>query len=183
MKGFLGFSAGRTNPFEPSSASRSRIKPFYDFDIASVGCINNAAAGRRVYWPKVLAVTDKTNGPMVYFRAENANYTIDGWPQTGQHTCADLCDIFQRDSESSVARYGLPSIRHLDLRMTSCHAARPRVTWVNNRLVPDLLIRAGPDIRNAHERVRSNTTVLLWLGISNRRQLCAADVRRHHQLQ
>ncbi len=37
----------------------------------------NPVAGL-VYWPKEQGVTDKTTGPMVYFRAENRNYTMDG---------------------------------------------------------------------------------------------------------
>ncbi len=70
---FLGFSANQNNPFD---ASTSRIHPYYDFDLASVGWLN----GGLVCWPKEQGV-DTTNptGPMVYFRAENSNYTINGY--------------------------------------------------------------------------------------------------------
>lgn len=81
IQGLLGFSANQTNPFDPSLTGR--IHPFYDFDIASVGWMTWMNAGRSTgglwYWPKSQGVTDKTTGPIVYFRAENGNYTINGY--------------------------------------------------------------------------------------------------------
>jgi prepilin-type N-terminal cleavage/methylation domain-containing protein len=79
VRGFLGFSANPLNPFDNSA---SRIRPFYDFDLASVGCPVNSDGSITLgitYWPKVLAVSDKANArPIVYFRAENGQYTVDG---------------------------------------------------------------------------------------------------------
>jgi prepilin-type N-terminal cleavage/methylation domain-containing protein len=72
IKGLLGFSANQTNPFDNSAG---RVHPFYDFDINSIGWLNGGLA----YWPKTQAVSDKTTGPIVYFRAENTNYTINGY--------------------------------------------------------------------------------------------------------
>ena len=81
----LGFSANPLNPFDNSS---SRIALFYDFDIASLGWVDVTGASLPAgfseiaglaYWPKVQGVTDKTgSAPIVYFRAENTSYTIDG---------------------------------------------------------------------------------------------------------
>jgi type II secretion system protein G len=79
VRGFLGFSANPLNPFDNSP---SRIRPFYEFDLASLRCFVDTSGTLQsgmVYWPKDLKVTDKANtGPIVYFRAENGNYTVDG---------------------------------------------------------------------------------------------------------
>ena len=40
---------------------------------------SGTACSSIAYWPKVQAVTAKaTSGPIIYFRAENGNYTYDG---------------------------------------------------------------------------------------------------------
>ena len=99
----LGFSANPLNPFDNSP---SRIAPFYDFDIASLGYItptsppNFTMIAGIAYWPKVQGVTDKTNSaPIVYFRAENSSYTIDGnVPAAGAPTVVD--DTINIKSES-----------------------------------------------------------------------------------
>jgi prepilin-type N-terminal cleavage/methylation domain-containing protein len=75
VKSLQGFSADVTNPF---SASASRIPSFFEFDIASLGWISGGGLAELAYWPKAIAVTDKTWGPIVYFRAENGNYTVNG---------------------------------------------------------------------------------------------------------
>jgi prepilin-type N-terminal cleavage/methylation domain-containing protein len=72
IQSLLGFSANPTNPFD--TASTSRIKPFLEFDIGCVGWIAGHGLG---YWPKSQDA-DKTTGPLVYFRAENRNYTFNG---------------------------------------------------------------------------------------------------------
>ena len=71
----LGFSANAVNPFDSST---SRIGPFYDFDISSLGWVNTGTVAGIAYWSKSQSVTDKSTGPIVYFRAENGNYTVDG---------------------------------------------------------------------------------------------------------
>jgi prepilin-type N-terminal cleavage/methylation domain-containing protein len=72
MQGFLGFSANPLNPFDNGSG---RIKPFFDFDTTRLAFVVNGTAmgGTSLYWPKY-AVGNKTNGAIVYFRAENENY-------------------------------------------------------------------------------------------------------------
>jgi prepilin-type N-terminal cleavage/methylation domain-containing protein len=84
IKGFLGLSADPTNPFGGPITHTARLKPMYEFDLNSVGWISvpanaqfNLIAGL-AYWPKVQGVTDKSSGPIVYFRAENSNYTLTG---------------------------------------------------------------------------------------------------------
>ncbi len=78
LRGFLGFSADPTNPFNNSA---SRIKPFLDIDpngLRDVDLIvNSVGVGCFYYWPKQ-AMGMRTTGPLVYFRAENGNYTMDG---------------------------------------------------------------------------------------------------------
>ena len=78
VSGFLGFSA---NPADPFDNSASRIQPFYDFNLTcllySVPTVNNP--GGIEVWPS--NACDKTVSPpcpIVYFRAENTNYTVDG---------------------------------------------------------------------------------------------------------
>jgi prepilin-type N-terminal cleavage/methylation domain-containing protein len=75
VRSLLGFSANPVNPFD---ASTSRAKPFFEFDIGSVGWIRQSPVGGLAYWPKEQGVTDKTSGPLVYFRAENHRYTMNG---------------------------------------------------------------------------------------------------------
>jgi type II secretory pathway pseudopilin PulG len=94
VQGFLGFSANVSNPFDNST---SRIRPLYDFDIPSVGWMQMPVTGTPtiaglVYWAKNQSVGDgsKTSGPMVYFRAENGNYTMDGNPPPAGHAPTDL---------------------------------------------------------------------------------------------
>ena len=63
-----GFSANPANPFDGSA---SRIGPFFDFDQSRLNA--------NKYWPTG-AAGDKTAGAIIYFRAENGNYTRDGTP-------------------------------------------------------------------------------------------------------
>jgi type II secretory pathway pseudopilin PulG len=73
FKGFRGFSADPQNPF---SNSASRIKPFFEFDVARCSVdVNGTNLTRISYWPQG-AVGDKTSGALVYFRAENNVYTV-----------------------------------------------------------------------------------------------------------
>jgi hypothetical protein len=78
VRGFLGFSANPQNPFDNG---QSRISPFFDFDPQRFYGL--------WYWPKQ-ADGSKRPGtaatplcPIVYFRAENSNYTADGLPFNG----------------------------------------------------------------------------------------------------
>ena len=79
VQSFSGFSANPANPFDNSA---SRIQPFYDFNLTcllySVPTVNNP--GGIEVWPS--NACDKTVSPIpcpiVYFRAENTNYTVDG---------------------------------------------------------------------------------------------------------
>jgi prepilin-type N-terminal cleavage/methylation domain-containing protein len=82
VRGFRGFSANPLNPFDNST---SRVRPFYDFDLASLGWVQLPTSGNIpgmngiACWPKVQAVTNKANGTqIIYFRAENGQYTVDG---------------------------------------------------------------------------------------------------------
>jgi type II secretory pathway pseudopilin PulG len=94
VKGLLGFSANPTSPFDSSA---SRIRPFYDFDIASLGWLNTATTVGLVCWPRSQGVSDKSTGPIVYFRAENSNYTINGTALPANH---DITDV-----DSSIVKY------------------------------------------------------------------------------
>ena len=80
VTGFGGFAADPTNPFQSMATCPSRIGPFYDFSTTSVGQLaatSPALANTPVsYWPRD-AYGDKTQGCIVYFRAENGNYTTD----------------------------------------------------------------------------------------------------------
>ncbi len=75
-----GFAANPSNPFlKPGSGTgecASRIRPFFDFD---TNRISKDASGKLTYkyWPQN-ATGDMTTGAIVYFRAENNNYTEDG---------------------------------------------------------------------------------------------------------
>jgi len=69
---FSGFSA---NPLDPFDNSASRIKPFYDFSLACLKHTNAAYTGLFA-WPT--SASDQQASPLVYFRAENGNYTTNG---------------------------------------------------------------------------------------------------------
>jgi hypothetical protein len=117
VSGFAGFSANAANPFDGST---SRIRPFYEFDIASVGWMPGVGLA---YWPKVLAVTDKTAGPMVYFRAENASYTINGLAANGL-----------AGNSNNVKTQGQGVWPAYDTRYsTNLGAATAVVKWVNDQ--------------------------------------------------
>jgi prepilin-type N-terminal cleavage/methylation domain-containing protein len=82
VKGFLGFSANPLNPFD---GGPSHIAPFFDFDVncleyKSTTNLNPRNAGIPCglwLWPN--SNDDRAqNSPIVYFRAENGNYTVDG---------------------------------------------------------------------------------------------------------
>ena len=71
-----GFSANPQNPFDNSP---SRIKPFFEFDpnrltTTSLGTPGNPILNNYRYWPQE-GVGDKTTGELMYFRAENGDYT------------------------------------------------------------------------------------------------------------
>ncbi len=71
VKSFQGWSMNASNPFATGGARKG---PFYDFDLSSL-C---GTSGGIQYWAKSQSVTDKSAGAMVYFRAENGNYTYNG---------------------------------------------------------------------------------------------------------
>ena len=125
IKGFLGFSANPLNPFDNSP---SRIRPFYDYDIMSIGwwLPTGGTAGGLAYWPKVQSVVDKTHGPFVYFRAENGNYTRQGTaPNAGGVNPANNVKHFQINGDCLV----WPAI---DVRLSSnLDTATATVTWMN----------------------------------------------------
>ena len=77
-KGIRGFSGFCANPANPFDISTSRIKPFYEFALTRL----NLLSGGLVYWPQG-AEGNKTTAPIVYFRAENGNYTRNGNPVDG----------------------------------------------------------------------------------------------------
>ena len=70
-----GFAADPTNPFQIPANCASRIKPFYDFDLNRVSKTGGSLTYS--YWPQN-AVGGMKTGEIVYFRAENGNYTTDG---------------------------------------------------------------------------------------------------------
>jgi len=123
IRGFLGFSA---NPAAPFDSSASRIKPFYDFDINSIGCTSSGGTVTEIaYWPKVQAVTAKNSGLIVYFRAENGNYTVDGnIPNGNASTSTNI------KSRSQVV---WPAI---DTRLSTFPGmGTPTITWTNPQSV------------------------------------------------
>ena len=82
VQGFIGFSANPLNPFDNSP---SRISPFYDFSLTSLDWSQGTRSGTPVVAGGLMAwssgACDKTRlFPLVYFRSENGNYTIDGLP-------------------------------------------------------------------------------------------------------
>jgi prepilin-type N-terminal cleavage/methylation domain-containing protein len=123
VTGLAGFCADPANPFAPANtpAGSSRIKPFYDFDIASIGWITNGPNAGLAYWPKVQAVVNKTVGPVVYFRAENANYTLNGAVPTTGATGAT--------TNIKSQSYGVWPAS--DTGLSNYTAATPSIVWIN----------------------------------------------------
>jgi hypothetical protein len=124
----LGFSADQTNPF---GGGAGRVKPFHDFDIASVGWTGYGFA----CWPKVQNVSDKTTGPIVYFRAEGSNYTFDGSPAPAGHVPTALAGSNFKYEGNRTGDFVAPAV---DTRlsnfkgMTDFNSGKAVVyTWVN----------------------------------------------------
>ena len=78
VRGFLGFSANPLNPFDGGPSHIAA--PFFDFDIQRFNGL--------WYWPaqadgsKRPGTLTNPTCPIVYFRAENGNYTFNGLPVT-----------------------------------------------------------------------------------------------------
>jgi prepilin-type N-terminal cleavage/methylation domain-containing protein len=75
-----GFAADPTNPFQTVAACPSRTTVFCEFD--------RTRLRNFMYWPKD-ATGDMTRGAIVYFRAENGNYTLDGTVAGTQKSATD----------------------------------------------------------------------------------------------
>ena len=157
VTGFGGFSANPLNPFDNSS---SRIPPFYDFDINSLGWMTQVSQQTGgtltgiVYWPKVQAVTAKaTAWPIVYFRAENGNYTMNGGLPLGFPTTV----VGPKANVKTFAEYVWPAI---DTRlsnvpgMVAYQVGNATVyTWINPSSFQ--IFSSGLDLRYAMPKVPS----------------------------
>ena len=99
---FRGFSANPTNPFDYNSSlsagpnpnySRSRVKPFFEFDPNRIGLTNNNLP-LRYYSPGCEGSRDSDRvAPVVYFRAENGQYpTASKYWTSGSITVFPYCD-------------------------------------------------------------------------------------------
>lgn len=86
-KRMIGFSANLLDPFETTSTNR--IGPFYEFDWNRLGVKNPSWATTENayrYWHQGASyATNSGHGAMVYFRAENGNYTMDGLSATASN--------------------------------------------------------------------------------------------------
>jgi len=95
VTGFGGFAADPTNPFQTTAACASRIQPLYEFNLnclffyysstykctsSETGAIPSIDFREIAIWPtRVYNVTNTNNvSPIVYLRAENGNYTMEG---------------------------------------------------------------------------------------------------------
>ena len=112
ITGFAGFSANPANPFDNST---SRIAPYYDFDLSSAWWISQpGTAGFGAgfgYWPKVQAVGGSNSEPMVYFRAENGNYTVDGNPLNNIISSTSIAHVNNTNAKSETVFPDLHSIQ------------------------------------------------------------------------
>jgi hypothetical protein len=121
VRGFLGFSANPLNPFDGGS---SHIAPFFDFDPQRLYGL--------WYWPQQ-ADGSKRPGtaaapqcPIVYFRAENSNYTIDGLAYNGNTNSST-------NLKGVVAQGQLAVFPAIDTHpgMSQLSASPPIYTWIN----------------------------------------------------
>ena len=131
VTGFLGFSANPLNPFDSTA---SRIQAFYDFNLSclqfvTTGSRANNAPGGFVFWPD--NAFDTTNGsPIVYFRAENGNYTTDSqtaWADPAGTGSANLKYWFR----SAAAGDTVKVFPAADFRLSQGAAATTPYVWIN----------------------------------------------------
>lgn len=128
VKGFLGFSADPTDPFDNYAISPSRIKPFFDFDPNRVAVVSYDGTTKATrYWPQG-ATGDMTSGGLIYFRAENGTYNLaSGAPKS---------TIDRGDSTNNPMVY--PAIdRNLSTSFPAC-------AWVNPQSFQ--IISSGLDV-------------------------------------
>jgi prepilin-type N-terminal cleavage/methylation domain-containing protein len=122
IKGFQGFSANPTNPFDSTSSATSRIGPFFDFDVTRCKIdypppttATNTFTFR--YWPQN-ASGDLSAGALLYLRAENKGYMV---PYTG----AQQAQKFVADPGASSVTNVYPA---MDDRLTT-DTTKP--VWIN----------------------------------------------------
>jgi hypothetical protein len=114
IKGFRGFSANPLNPFDNSS---SRTAPFCEFDPSDM---IQTASGFRC-WPKN-AMGDRTTGAIIYFRAENKDYSI-RYPSG-----AVWKSVVDAGDTSATPPQVFPAI---DNRLSTSSPTSPNLTWMN----------------------------------------------------
>lgn len=127
----IGFSANPQTPFDTTTTSR--IGPFFDFDIArlttgTVGTTTNAIFQNTYrYWPSG-AAGDKTTGAIVYFRAENGIYRVNGLVGGTVKTAYDVDPV----TSGTTTVYPAGDTR-LGFKYNSAASGTNTNAWVNPR--------------------------------------------------
>ena len=152
IKGFLGFSANVANPFDNST---SRIAPLYDFDLPSVAWTGTGLG----YWAKEQSVgTNTGTGQMVYFRAENGNYTVDG--NVLNNPTPSPADVSTTNAKSDLGGLVWPAVdtRYSNfLGMDNYSSSKAIVyTWVNPQGFQ--IFTSGLDLKYAKPYIASLPT-------------------------
>jgi prepilin-type N-terminal cleavage/methylation domain-containing protein len=137
---FAGFAADPTNPFQSVANCASRIGPFYEFNLSCLYFLSTgsrsatpAVPGGIFAWPtSACSKTPPNFYPIVYFRAENGNYTTDGLPLVAAMT--------------NAKKAGTVVYPAVDVRLSTTGGAGPYV-WVNPSSVQ--IFSAGLNVRYA----------------------------------
>ena len=204
IRSLLGFGANPNDPFEASGTTSNRIRPAYDFNIASIGWISgtrsdsgsSVTVGGLVYWPKDQGVTDKTTGPMIYFRAEsNQYYTMDGnAPNGSPHVPTAFATSnfkYEGDRSSTPPSFIAPAVdtRYSNFSgLASWNSGRAVVyTWVNPQSFQ--IFTSGLDLRYSTPHIASLSANVQLHHLPDRRIVlrqpkhARQSLRRHHQFQ
>jgi prepilin-type N-terminal cleavage/methylation domain-containing protein len=126
VRGFLGFSANPLNPFDNSA---SRIPAFMDFNVSRCGWLNfDGANAGLAYWAQGTEGS-KISDPVVYFRAENGNYTTDGGPALPASGNLKYLRTQRCNGNVCALIRVWPAI---DSRLSNTTASPPVYSWVNS---------------------------------------------------
>jgi hypothetical protein len=143
VRGFLGFSQNPLNPFDGGA---SHISPFFDIDVLRISAFDprQTVLNGFYYWPKNAdgsqrpPTSSTPSCPIVYFRAENGNYTIDGLPVTSNISSSGVVT----GATNIKSQFGLvwPAF---DTRLSNL--STPAITWMNPSSIQ--ILSSGVDLK------------------------------------
>ena len=178
VRGFLGFSANPLNPFDGGS---SHIGPFFPFDPQRLNGL--------WYWPRQAdgskrSATPATPAcPIVYFRAENTDYTV-------ERACIQREHEQQHQYEGDLQPNGrpiggLPGDRHPYVR-DYLSTSTTVYTWVNNDSIQ--ILSSGQDMKYGTLNLGGNPLtssgpLVSRAELDRAHDVPAANLRQRHKLQ